>query len=133
MNSPRKPLKPFGGPPRKLLEEDEHPDAPVQGPLFPRPVFIGLLAVFGVSLVLATDWFGLLLLNPEGVREQLGPLNSLRVTGALMTGISVPSALLMVHYRRLYSYISEHNVFFAITFSISFMLGLPCVLFGVFG
>lgn len=133
MDSPRKLPKPFGGPPRKLLDEDESLDAPVRGPLFPRPVFLGLLAVFGVSLVLAADWFGLLLLNPEGVREQLGSLNSLRVTGALMTGICVPSALLMLHYRRLYSYISEHNVFFAITFSISFMLGLPCVLFGVFG
>ena len=133
MDSPRKRPNPFGGPPRKLLEEDRSPDAPVRGPLFPRPVFLGLLAIFVVSLMLAADWFGLLLLNPEGVREQLGPLNSLRVTGALMTGISVPSVLLMLHYRRLYSYISEHNVFFAITFSISFMLGLPCVLFGVFG
>ena len=131
MESPRKRPKPFGGPPKKLLEEDF--DSPVRGPLFPRPVFLALLVVFGVSLMLAADWFGLLLLNPEGVRRQLGPLNSLRVTGVLMTGICLPSVLLMLHYRRLYSYISEQNVFFAITFSISFMLGLPCVLFGVFG
>ena len=131
MKSHKKWPKPFGGPPKKLLEED--PDTPARGALFPRPVFVALLAVFGVSLMLAADWFGLLLLNPEGVRAQLGPLNSLRVTGALMVGICVPSALLMLHYRRLYSYVSEQNVFFAITFSLSFMLGLPCVFLGVFG
>ena len=39
----------------------------------------------------------------------------------------------MFHYRRVYSYISEENIFFAITFSISFMLGAPCVLVGLFG
>jgi hypothetical protein len=50
-----------------------------------------------------------------------------------MTGIAVTSALLMIHYRRIYSYISAENVFFAITFSISFMLGTPCALVGLFG
>lgn len=40
---------------------------------------------------------------------------------------------MMFHYNRLYSYDSDENVFFAITFSISFLLGLPCVLVGVFG
>jgi hypothetical protein len=30
--------------------------------------------------------------------------------------------------RRLYSYISDENVFFAITFSLSFMLGAPAPL-----
>jgi hypothetical protein len=35
--------------------------------------------------------------------------------------------------RRIYSYISDENVFFAITFSLSFMLGAPCALVGLFG
>ena len=130
-NSNRWP-KPFGGPPKKLLD-DERPEAPVRGPLFPRPVFVGLLAVFCVSLMLTADWFGLLLLNRDGVSERLGPLNTIRVMAVLMTGIAVPSALLILHYNRLYSYVSEHNVFFAITFSLSFMLGLPCALVAVFG
>jgi len=125
--------KPFGGPPKKRLDEDDgRPDAPVYGPLFPRPVFVGLLVVFCVSLMLTADWFGLLLLNPR-VSDRIGPLNTVRVMAVLMTGIAVPSALLMLHYKRLYSYVSEHNVFFAITFSLSFMLGLPCALVGVFG
>ena len=37
----------------------------VQGPLWPRPVLHALLAVFGVSVVLTANWFGLLLLNHE--------------------------------------------------------------------
>ncbi len=123
----------LGGPPKKLLDEDDgRPDAPVYGPLFPRPVFVGLLVVFCVSLMLTADWFGLLLLNPR-VSDRIGTLNTVRVMAVLMTGIAVPSALLMLHYKRLYSYVSEHNVFFAITFSLSFMLGLPCALVGVFG
>lgn len=126
-------FKLFGGPPKRLLDEDESLDAPIRGPLFPRPVFVGLLAVFCVSLMLAADWFGLLLLNHDGVSDRIGPLNTVRVMAVLMTGIAVPSGLLMLHYRRLYSYVSEHNVFFAITFSISFMLGFPCALVGLFG
>jgi hypothetical protein len=39
----------------------------------------------------------------------------------------------MLHYKRIYSYDSEENVFFAITFAISFMLGFPCALVGLFG
>jgi hypothetical protein len=39
----------------------------------------------------------------------------------------------MFHYKRLYSYTSDENVFFAITFSLSFMLGFPCALAGIFG
>jgi len=39
----------------------------------------------------------------------------------------------MIHYRRLFSYVSDENVFFAITFSLSFMLGLPCGVVGLFG
>jgi len=121
-------------PPKKLLDDwDPELDAPARGPLFPRPVIRTLVAVFCICLMLCMDWFGLLLLNSEGVRQSIGALNALRVTAALMAGIALTSALLMVHYRRLYSYISEENIFFAITFSISFMLGAPCVLVGLFG
>ena len=121
-------------PPKKLLDDyDPELDAPIRGPLFPRPVFRALVAVFGGFLMLTVDWFGLLLLNMEGVMLSIGPLNALRVTAVLMMGIAIPSALLMVHYRRIYSYISDENIFFAITFSLSFMLGAPCVLVGLFG
>jgi hypothetical protein len=121
-------------PPKKPLDDfDPELDAPVKGPLFPRPVFLALLAVFFVAVMLTVDWFGLLLLNAEGVRLRMGSLNTLRVTAVLMAGIAVPSALLMVHYRRIYSYISDENVFFAITFSLSFILGTPCALAGIFG
>ena len=117
-----------------LLDDGEDElDAPIRGPLFPRPALYALLSVFGLSVMLAVDWFGLLLLNSEGVVAQMGPLNALRVTAVLMGGIATPSVLLMAHYRRLYSYISEENVFFAITFSLSFVLGAPCALVGVFG
>jgi hypothetical protein len=119
---------------KKLLDDfDPELDAPAKGPLFPRPVFVALIVVFGVAVMLAVDWFGLLLLNAEGVRAQMGSLNALRVTAVLMAGIAMPSVLLMIHYRRLYSYISDENVFFAITFSLSFMLGFPCGLVGLFG
>ncbi len=121
-------------PPKKLLDDyDPELDAPIRGPLFPRLIFRALVAVFGGFLMLTVDWFGLLLLNMEGVRLSIGPLNALRVTAVLMMGIAIPSALLMVHYRRIYSYISDENIFFAITFSLSFMLGAPCVLVGLFG
>ena len=119
--------------PKTLFDEDERPEAPVQGPLFSRRVLRALLIVFGASMMLSLDWFGLLLLNSEGVRSQIGPLNALRVMAALMAGVAVPSALLMAHYRRVYSYISSENVFFAITFSLSFLLGTPCALVCVFG
>ena len=119
---------------QKLLEDvDPELDAPVKGPLFPRPVFLTLLTVFGVAVMLAVDWFGLLLLNVEGVRLQMGSLNTLRVTAVLMAGIALPSVLLMIHFRRLYSYVSDENVFFAIAFSLSFMLGFPCGVVGLFG
>jgi hypothetical protein len=121
-------------PQKKSLDDyDPELDAPVKGPLFPRPVFLALLVFFGVAVLLTFDWFALLLLNVEGVRLQMGPLNTLRVTAALMAGIAIPSALLMFHYRRIYSYISEENIFFAITFSLSFVLGFPCGLVGLFG
>jgi hypothetical protein len=124
----------FRSPPRRLLDDwDPELDAPIRGPLFPRSIMRALLVVFGLSAMLTMDWFGLLLLNSEGVMLQMGPLNALRVTAVLMTGIAVTSALLMIHYRRIYSYISAENVFFAITFSISFMLGTPCALVGLFG
>ena len=117
---------------RSLDDYDPELDAPVKA-RSSRPVFIALLVVFGVALMLAVDWFALLLLNVEGVRLQMGSLNTLRVTAVLMAGIAVPSALLMIHYRRIYSYISDENVFFATTFSLSFMLGFPCGLVGLFG
>ncbi len=122
-----------GGKTRTLFyDDDQEPEAPVRGPLFPRPVFRALLVVFGVSLMLAVDWFGLLLLNSQGVIAWMGTLTALRTTAILMGGVAVTSLLLMAHYRRVYSYISEENVFFAITFSLSFMLGSPCALVGIF-
>ena len=115
-----------------LDEAQDELHAYVRGPLWPRPVLYALLAVFGVSVLLTADWFGLLLLNHEGVRMQLGTLNILRVNAALMAGVAVPSILLVPHYRRLYTYTSEENVFFTITFSLSFLLGAPCALVGIF-
>jgi hypothetical protein len=124
----------FSSPPKTLLDDwDPELDAPVRGPLFPRSIFRALLIVFGLSVMLTMDWFGLLLLNSEGVILSIGPLNVLRATAVLMAGIAMPSVLLMIHYRRIYSYVSDENVFFAITFSLSFMLGTPCALVGLFG
>ena len=135
MEIPRKMPRLFRGPPKTLFDDAEYEDfeAPAKGPLFSGSVFYALLAFFGVSLMLTADWFGLLLLNSEGVFGRIGPLNSVRVTTVLMTGIAIPSALLMFHYKRLYSYTSDENVFFAITFSLSFLLGFPCALAGIFG
>ncbi len=124
----------FRRPPKKLLDDwDPELDAPVRGPLFPSSVFRALLIVFGLSAMLTVDWFGLLLLNSEGVILSIGSLNALRVTAVLMAGIAIPSALLMIHYRRIYSYVSDENVFFAITFSLSFLMGFPCGLVAIFG
>lgn len=124
----------FRNPPKKLLDpgEDEL-HSYIRGPLFPRKVLYALLVLFGVAVMLTADWFGLLLLNADGVIRQIGLLNVVRVMGALMAGIAVPSLLLMFHYRRVYSYVSEENVFFATTFALSFVIGLPCVLVGLFG
>ncbi len=125
----------FRDPPKTLFDEpkDDVYEAPVKGPLFSNRVFYALMTGFVLSLMLTADWFGLLLLNSDGVFGRLGPLNTVRVTAVLMTGIAVPSALLMFHYKRLYSYTSDENVFFAITFSLSFLLGSPCALVGIFG
>jgi len=135
MRIPRNIPKLFREPPRTLFDDVHYEayEAPVKGPLFSNPAFYALLMVFGISLMLTADWFGLLLLNSDGVFGRIGPLNTVRVTAVLMTGIAIPSALLMVHYKRLYSYTSDENVFFAVTFSISFLLGSPCVLTGIFG
>jgi len=135
MMIPRKFPKLFREPPKTLFDDLHHEafEAPVKGPLFSKTVFYALLAIFGISLMLTADWFGLLLLNSEGVFGRIGPLNTVRVTAVLMTGIAIPSALLMFHYKRLYSYTSDENVFFAITFSLSFLLGSPCALTGIFG
>jgi hypothetical protein len=135
MRIPRNIPRLFREPPRTLFDDlqDETLEAPIKGPLFSNPVFYTLLAIFGISLMLTADWFGLLLLNSEGVFSRISPLNTVRVTAVLMTGIAIPSALLMFHYKRLYSYTSDENVFFAITFSVSFLLGSPCALTGIFG
>jgi hypothetical protein len=135
MKVPRKIPKLFREPPRTLFDDPQREafEATVKGPLFSTPVFYALLAVFGISLMLTADWFGLLLLNSEGVFDRIGPLNTVRVTAVLMTGIAIPSALLMFHYKRLYSYTSDENIFFAVTFSLSFFLSSPCVLTGIFG
>ncbi len=135
MRNPRKRSRLFREPPKTLFDDlkDEAFETPVRAPLFSNSLFYTLLAVFGLSLMLTADWFGLMLLNTEGVYGRLGPLNAVRVTAVLMTGIAIPSALLMFHYKRLYSYISDENVFFTITFSLSFLLGSPCALAGIFG
>lgn len=135
MRNPRERTRLFREPPKTLFDDlkDEAFETPARGPLFSTPLFYTLLAVFGVSLMLTADWFGLMLLNTEGVYGSLGPLNAVRVTAVLMTGIAIPSVLLMFHYKRLYSYISDENVFFTIAFSLSFLLGSPCVVAGIFG
>lgn len=135
MRVPKRVSNFFRAPPRTLFEdlEDSTAEAPARGPLFPNHLFYGLMTLFCLSLMLTADWFGLLLLNGEGVFGRIGPLNTVRVTAVLMTGIAIPSALLMFHYKRLYSYTSDENVFFAVTFALSFLLGSPCVLVGIFG
>lgn len=102
-------------------------------PLFSERSFQAIMVVFGASLFLAANWFGLLLINANGVVAAIGVINALRVNAALMAGIAVPSALLMLHYKCLYTYTSEEDSFFAITFSIAFLLGSPCALVGIFG
>lgn len=135
MKVPKKISRFFREPPKTLFDdlEDVTAEAPVEGPLFSNPMFYALLAIFGISLMLTADWLGLLLLNSEGVFGRIGPLNTVRVTAILMTGIAIPSALLLFNYKRLYSYTSDENIFFAITFSLSFLLGSPCALTGIFG
>ena len=135
MKVPRNVPRLFREPPRTLFDDPHYEafEAPVKGPLFSNSLFYALLAVFGIFLMLTADWLGLLLLNSDGVFRRIGPLNTVRVTAVLMAGIAIPSALLMLHYKRLYSYTSDENVFFAVTFSLSFVLGFPCVLTGIFG
>ncbi len=111
-------------------EDELH--AYVRGPLYSRPVLYALLIMFGISAMLTVDWFGLLLLNSQGVISQMGALNVLRVNAVLLSGIAVPSILLVPHYKRLYTYTSEENVFFTLTFTLSFLLGAPCALVGIF-
>lgn len=124
----------FRTPPRPLLDDwDPELDAPIRGPLFAPAMLRALLVAFCVFAMLCVDWIGLLLLNSEGVVARLEPLNVLRVTAVLLTGVAVPSALLMAHYRRVYSYISDENIFFAICFFFSCVLGMPCALVGLFG
>lgn len=136
----KRPMKPassflkFPRRPKKTLFDDgeDELDAYVRGPLYSRPVLYALLIMFGISAMLTVDWFGLLLLNSEGVISQMGALNVLRVNAVLLSGIAVPSILLVLHYKRLYTYTSEENVFFTLTFTLSFLLGAPCALVGIF-
>jgi hypothetical protein len=122
------------GPARTLFDDGEDElHAYVRGPLYPRSILYTLLALFGISVMLTVDWFGLLLFNSEGVILQIGALNVLRVTAVLMSGIAVSSILLVPHYKRLYTYTSDENVFFTLTFTLSFLLGSPCALVGLFG
>ncbi len=120
--------------PKKTLFDDGEDELHVyvRGPLYSRPVLYALLIMFGISAMLTVDWFGLLLLNSEGVISQMGALNVLRVNAVLLSGIAVPSILLVPHYKRLYTYTSEENVFFTLTFTLSFLLGAPCALVGIF-
>jgi hypothetical protein len=122
----------FRDPPKTLFDEDVFEERETR-PLFPRPVSRAFVIVFCVFAMLTADWFGLLLLNSRDVLASIGTLNALRVTAALMGGIAVPSLLLMFHHRSLYTYTSDGNVFFAITFSLSFMMGFPCALVALFG
>jgi hypothetical protein len=115
-----------------LARRGDELNAYVRSPLYPRAVLYALVALFGISAMLAMDWFGLLLLNSDGVVRQMAPLNVLRVTAVLMGGITIPSILLVPPYNRLYTYTSEENVFFTLTFSLSFLLGAPCALVGAF-
>lgn len=118
----------------KLFEKGEDElHAFVRGSPFPQPVLYAVLALFYLSAFLTLDWFGLLLINSDGVVRQIGTLNALRVTGALTTGISLSSIPLMLHSRRLHTYESDENVFFAIAFALSFLIGAPCALVGIFG
>ncbi|MDX5892651.1 hypothetical protein [Rubrobacter radiotolerans] len=103
------------------------------GPVFPKSVLYALFFLFGLFVFLLANWFGLLLLNSEGVVDQLGILNALRVTAGLMGGVAVVSVFLMLHYHCLYYYESDGNVFFSLSFALSFMMGTPCGLVGLFG
>ena len=116
----------------RRAKRDDELHAYVRGPLYPCPVVYALLALFGVSAMLSMDWFGLLLLNSDGVVRQMGIISALRVTAALMGGVALTSALLLAHYKRLYTYTSEENVFFTLAFLLSFLLGGPCALAGIF-
>ena len=120
--------------PKKTLFDDGEDElhAYVRRPLYPRPVLYALLSIFGIAAMLTMDWFGLLLLNSEGVISQMGALNVLRVNAVLLGGIAVPSILLVPHYKRLYTYTSEENVFFTLAFTLSFLFGAPCALVGIF-
>ncbi len=131
---PKSRSKLLRGPARMLFDgRQDELHAYVRGPLYPRTILYALLALFGISAMLTMDWFGLLLLNSEGVIGQFGALNVLRVTAVLMSGIAVSSILLVPHYKRLYTYTSDENVFFTLTFTLSFLLGSPCALVGIFG
>jgi hypothetical protein len=118
--------------PRPAKREDEL-NAYVRGPLFSAPVLFGLGAVFVLSVLGTGAWFVTLLLNVDGVLGYLGLLETLRVTAVLMGSIALTSLLFVAHFSRLYTYVSEENVFFTLAFTLSFLLGTPCALIGIFG
>jgi hypothetical protein len=124
----RFPMKKTG----EYRDHDDEAHAYVRGPLFSRRVLRALLIVFGVFAMLTADWFGLLLLNTDGAIAQLGTLGVLRVTAVLLGGICLLSVLLSAHYKRLYTYDPEEGVFFDVAFILSFLLGGPCALVGIF-
>jgi hypothetical protein len=116
----------------KRPQRDDESHAYIKGPLFPRRVLRVLQVLFGLCVMLLADWFGLLLLNTDGAIQQLGTLGVLRVTAAFTGGVALTSLLLSAHYKRLHTYDAEEIVFFDLTFAISFLLGGPCALVGVF-
>lgn len=63
----------------------------VRGQLYPRPILYALLALFGVSEMLSVDWFGLLLLNSDGVVRQMISFNALHVTVVVLGGVAITS------------------------------------------
>jgi hypothetical protein len=87
----------------RASKRDDELHAYVRGPLYPRPILYALLALFGVSAMLSVDWFGLLLLNSDGVVRQIGIFNALRVTADMLGGVAITSVLLVTYYKRLYT------------------------------
>jgi len=59
-------------------------------------------------------------------------LNALRVTAVVLGGVAITFVLLVAHYKRLYIYTAEENGFFTLAFLLSFLLGGPCTLAGIF-
>jgi len=115
--------------PRGAKRDDEL-HAYVRGPVYPRPILYALLALFGGDALSR-------LVRPaesisDGVVRQMIILNALRVTAVVLGGVAITSVLLVAHYKRLYIYTAEENGFFTLAFLLSFLLGGPCALAGIF-